>query len=62
MKTKQTRKVPIVSFAIPPSASSLEVAKSDSFKYAVFTETLNSIKDAVYKKKKIALSVFIYGK
>jgi hypothetical protein len=61
MKTKQTRKVPIVSFAIPPSASSLEVAKSDSFKYAVFTETLNSIKDAVYKKKKIATLFSIRG-
>jgi hypothetical protein len=61
MKTKQTRKVPIVSFQIPPSVPSSEVAKSDSFKVAVFTETLNGIKDAINKKKTVATLFNIKG-
>lgn len=61
MKTKQTRKIPVVSFAIPPSVPYSEVAKSDSFKVAVFTETLNGIKDAIYKKKTVATLFNIKG-
>jgi hypothetical protein len=52
MKTKQTRKVPVVSFAIPPSTSFSEVAKSDSFKYAVFTETLIVLSMLFIRRKK----------
>lgn len=61
MKTKQTRKVPVVSFHIPPLVPSSEVAKSDSFKLAVFTETLNGIKDAVNKKRTVATLFSIKG-
>jgi len=61
MKAKQTRKIPVVSFEIPPSVPHSEVVKSDSFKYAVFTETLNGIKDAITKKKKVATLFSIRG-